>query len=222
MKTNKGFAPVSVILIIIGVLVVGGVVYFSKKSKNNQMPKVTNQINQPIENTTVKNITSMIPSNWKIYKDTKYLFQISYPSNWLFERSEIAKSVGFRSPDKSINYGNFIFRVATLNFSDIDLKQKDLKSVVDYFSNDLKQSPQVVNLNSSQITISDLPAYKLTYTSTSTINDNGANSKIEQNNLMIILVKNENIYILSYLTPVSDSALFSDIITNMEASFKVL
>lgn len=42
MKTSKGFTPIAIVLILVGVLAVGGVAYYAGKSKN------TPEINNPV------------------------------------------------------------------------------------------------------------------------------------------------------------------------------
>ncbi|MEI8270752.1 MAG: hypothetical protein WCG45_05260, partial [bacterium] len=97
MKTQKGFAPI-LIAIIAGIVLLagGGTYYYSKQNKSpdftNLMkglsaktPKLegdTKQENPPV---VKSDSSSLVSTEWKTYTNTKYGYQIEYPSNWIYD-----------------------------------------------------------------------------------------------------------------------------------------
>lgn len=69
---NKGIAPLVVIVIVIAVLAIGG--YFVLKTKVAVAPTQS----PTISSTTAPNEAS----GWKTYTNTKYGFELKFPSNW--------------------------------------------------------------------------------------------------------------------------------------------
>ncbi|MFA5773564.1 MAG: serpin family protein [Candidatus Paceibacterota bacterium] len=68
MKYNKGFAPMVLLLIVLGVAVVGGVIYYTGKSpkilpqteENNSLQENQNVVNKPVQDNQIKNTTDNI------------------------------------------------------------------------------------------------------------------------------------------------------------------
>lgn len=67
MKTNKGFAPIAIILIIIGVLAVGGIAYYVGKSSNTPLQNNNAPVNQDTTtiNSPTNNSLSVTPASGK-------------------------------------------------------------------------------------------------------------------------------------------------------------
>lgn len=98
MKYNKGFAPLILLAIIVGALVVGGgAVYFATKTptspknigENNYQPQ-ENQNQNGVSNITVQNNEEVknqnnIPTektSVKTYKNINAEYSVNYPTNW--------------------------------------------------------------------------------------------------------------------------------------------
>ena len=84
---NKSSVALIVILIALGIVLVGGGIwYVSSKSSNIQSSSTSNL---PISNTTTSAATSTNVSpasnetaNWKTYQNEEYGFEIKYPNDW--------------------------------------------------------------------------------------------------------------------------------------------
>ncbi len=76
MKYNKGFAPIIILLITLGVLAVGGVVYFAGKNSalknevadnSNYYPSVQQNQNPPTTNSDPSSTLVFPPNGWYVY-----------------------------------------------------------------------------------------------------------------------------------------------------------
>src|SRR3989344_6913100 len=88
MKTNKGFAPIALVLILVAILAVGGVAYYAGKNsnpapQNTEVNNLSNQNTQTTSSTSSNpinaNVSANIPSDWNQYKNPKYGFEFFYP-----------------------------------------------------------------------------------------------------------------------------------------------
>lgn len=115
MKTNKGFALIVTLAIIVGILVVvGGAYYLGTKNnytykneeKNNFFPQ-NNINNEDHKITSIKESTSLTLNDWKTYINKKYKFSFQYPSNYN-DPVETQDSTSFElGPNESI-YGPYV------------------------------------------------------------------------------------------------------------------
>lgn len=80
---QKGIAPIVIILIIIGVLLAGGGVYFTKHRlfAKKESPPVTPTTTSTTTATSIATSTADI-STWKTYRNERYGFEFKYPSDW--------------------------------------------------------------------------------------------------------------------------------------------
>lgn len=131
MKYNKGFAPVIVLLIVLGVLAVGGGAYFVGKSsapksdvsdnsnyfpttEQNYTPPVTSNTNSnttlPVNTPTNNSTPQTDTSNWKTYTNSQYGFSFKYPVSI----KEIKSGIGISSDlgiEVKVNNPQFIFNI---------------------------------------------------------------------------------------------------------------
>ncbi len=87
MKNNKGFAPIAVVLIIVAVLAVGGIAYYTGKSSS---PAPQNALENNVTNTPVVNsdaTTQNTTSTWKTYSFKGFNFK--YPPDWNAKEEKI-------------------------------------------------------------------------------------------------------------------------------------
>lgn len=102
MKTNKGFAPIALVLILVAVLAVGGVAYYIGKKSN---APTTNQENNQSQDSNIQINES------KNYSNDELGVSFSYPKEWgevLFSKTAGDKGFMFRgkfSQKESIAFG---------------------------------------------------------------------------------------------------------------------
>lgn len=87
-NSQKGFAPVAILIIAIAVLAIGAGTY------------VVLHKQEPAQNSNITQNTSTIDSigqneNWKTYRDENYGFEFKYPSTWFIRRSSDGESLSF-------------------------------------------------------------------------------------------------------------------------------
>lgn len=76
MKNNKGFTPVAVLLIVLGIVIIGGVVYYIGKNSN-----ISSQNTPEITATNPSATTQNTTSNWKTFTDNTNSVTFRYPEN---------------------------------------------------------------------------------------------------------------------------------------------
>lgn len=79
---NKGIAPIAIILIIIGVLALGGGVWYWQQQELQKLQKQAEEFVQP---TQQQNNATDETADWKTYRNEKYGFEVEYPSSWHFD-----------------------------------------------------------------------------------------------------------------------------------------
>lgn len=119
MKYNKGFAPLILLAIIVGALVIGGGAYYMGKSKENNI-KVENF--KLKENIATDNIISKAQKDWKEYKNPEAGFSFKYPKEFgEIRKSEDSNSIYFN--DLADNLLNTIFGISYSTFKEIKQEQ---------------------------------------------------------------------------------------------------
>lgn len=86
------------ILIGIGIILIGGVVLVWQKRANQELPQTQNQEqeqNEQQKNEQKESEQYAIDiSDWKIYQDKKYGFEIKYPKDWEIREVKIGPAIG--------------------------------------------------------------------------------------------------------------------------------
>lgn len=85
LKSQKGLAPVIVVLIIIGIAAIGGGIYWWQKStlkENVPAPTFTTPTAPTSPTPTPTPPPKDETSSWKTYRNAKYDFEIKYPREW--------------------------------------------------------------------------------------------------------------------------------------------
>ena len=86
---QKGFANIILVLVIVAVIAIGGYfVVVKKQPQPTTQTPVQTTIPTPIETSTqtppatTPSIQTNVNNEWKIFKDSRYTFQFSYPGKW--------------------------------------------------------------------------------------------------------------------------------------------
>lgn len=159
MKYNKGFAPVLILVIVLGALAVGGVAYFAGKSptpknevsdnsnyfpvEQNSNPPTTYNNNLPSNNQSQQQTNTQIPpaspqANWKTvsgsYKSTNY--QVKLPSDFK-EKSVQANSEWHSKSFENSTYNFYILvePIARLSSFSENLSPRSLAQVANALKN---------------------------------------------------------------------------------------
>lgn len=178
MKYNKGFAPLILVAIIVGALVIGGGVYYLGKSKGED---------KKVEN-----------SNWSQYSNKYY--SINYPDNLIVTKNNdqdngrtiiSTKDYSIDMTNGVINSG-FKIDISLHNFDSLDNLFDCNKSNISVTSNCLlsysetQLDYQKGEVKSEPITINDYPGVK--YEFISNINKN--------NNIGLVVHKDDKYYVV--------------------------
>ncbi|OHA42655.1 MAG: hypothetical protein A3G59_00490 [Candidatus Taylorbacteria bacterium RIFCSPLOWO2_12_FULL_47_20] len=78
-NSQKGFAPIIILIVAVAVLVVGGGTYFALR---NQAPK---QDDSTVQN-TLDETNAEQNENWETYRNTAPGYEVKYPANWQIEQ----------------------------------------------------------------------------------------------------------------------------------------
>ncbi|MBU3924401.1 hypothetical protein KJ854_00515, partial [Patescibacteria group bacterium] len=111
IKSNKGFAPILVILIIIGVLVLGGGAYYFLTNKTQKSGGCTIEVKICPDGSAVGRIGSSCEftqcpivkpeeiTNFKTYRNEEYEFEFEYPDSFEYETTNdsLGIYINFRS-----------------------------------------------------------------------------------------------------------------------------
>lgn len=109
LRSQKGLAPIIIILIVVGIVAISGGVYWWQKSapKENVPAPTFTAPTAPTSPTSIPTPTAPTPSptptpkpdetsNWKIYQSERLGFEIKYPENWVSEEKyKHINQVGF-------------------------------------------------------------------------------------------------------------------------------
>lgn len=102
MKYNKGFAPLAILLIVLGIAAIGGIAYYVGKSSKSELIQpsdyspTTEQLNTPpvqtpsspsnppvLDNQAPQQTNKTISlANWKTYTNTECGYSFQYPASW--------------------------------------------------------------------------------------------------------------------------------------------
>ncbi len=89
MKTQKGFATIAIIGIILGVLIVGVVVYYLWNNNKQDVGVIIDGTNlSKTKDATTSNSNNFSNSGLKKYDNTKYAFNLFYPPEYLSSETE--------------------------------------------------------------------------------------------------------------------------------------
>jgi hypothetical protein len=112
MKHNKGFTSIIIALILVGILIIGGGVFYLSKNSIDKKIKIE-EIQSQADQNILGNI--IIPSDWVTYSDSNLGFEFKHPSDLHFDlssfglRGEIGAITDFNTIDDSVN-ANISFR----------------------------------------------------------------------------------------------------------------
>lgn len=139
---QKGSVPF-LALIIVGVAVVGGVLLFSRNSKQTNKSSTT-----PQESRTDATVPVTDKSiQWTTYKDSERGYSIKHPEGWTVENSTANNSriINVKAADKSA----FVIIEAIVGPK---LDEKGVEEVVKYFEDKLKNDQKYKTINFAQKT----------------------------------------------------------------------
>lgn len=167
----------------------------------------------------VQSISSI--TNFLVYNNPSLGVKIQYPSNWeKIERDD--NYVRFSSPyvnNQDTLRESFVVDISYLPFQNIfSLKFFIFDPKEGFIARSERDLTNFHLLSNSPITVSNLPAYQLTFTETQMINGIPHNFK----NLNIIIIKNDRVYTLEYYAEPSTFNTYLPIINRMLNSFQII
>lgn len=101
MKRNGFALPLVLIVLVVGV-VAGITATFLLRSKSTSLPQPTQTVTQQLSQTQATSPSQIGKiTDWKVFKSSRFPYQISYPTNWLQKEElpddEIAEYLNFNS-----------------------------------------------------------------------------------------------------------------------------
>jgi hypothetical protein len=165
----------------------------------------------------VQSISSI--TNFLLYNNPSLGINIQYPSNW--EKIEQDDDyVRFSSPyesDQDTLQESFVINIQYLPFQNMfSLKEFIFDPKEGFIAHSTRDVTDFKILSSEPMTVSNMPAYKLIFTETQSINGIPHYYK----NMNIFLLKNDKVYILEYYAEPSTFNTYFPIINIMLNSFK--
>ncbi|HZL07611.1 MAG TPA: hypothetical protein VFC50_00255 [Candidatus Dormibacteraeota bacterium] len=124
--SQRGFAAIEAILIIVAVAIIGGTgyyVYHANKKTNNTYNSATKTAQSSPSKVTKKKITAADPTaNWTAYKSATGQFSLKYPASWVQPTNKAACGAGFF--DRAVYLGpdtQSVLKCATEDFGQIQV-----------------------------------------------------------------------------------------------------
>lgn len=163
------------------------------------------------------NSQSLELTNWKIYRNEKYRFEIHYPSNWTRQEQEPFGTlalifVAFLSPQESAS--DMFLENINITVQDLSNQPMTLDEYTNLSINQMSQYITDFNIiDSSVTTLVGNPAHKIVYT-----------GKEGQNNLkwmQIWTIKDNKAYVITYTAKIDTYSNFLGTIQQMINSFKL-
>lgn len=158
MKNNKGVSSISIILIIIGILVLGGGAYYFLTKKIQEPGGCTlearicsdgSAVGRSGPNCEFTQCPTEEASDWNIYKNEEYGFEMKYPKWW--NVYELNKRILFKDTpleDIPSEWLNIDVKDSEYNFSNYDFSKEEMVSKI---------------IGKEEITISNLNGFRYTF-----------------------------------------------------------
>ncbi len=161
----------------------------------------------------IKAYTGSGSYDFSTYSNTAYGFKIEYPHNWKkFEKEELKEKTGpinavagFLAPEEAVVY---------VVVHDLMNNPVTLKEYIKIDTEDMRKFPEEVNIIEpySETILANNLAYKIVTTG----------RKIQDHKMMnIVTVKNNKLYVISYLAEIDVYTKFLDSVQKMLDSFEI-
>jgi hypothetical protein len=192
MNHNKGIAPILIILIIIGVLVLGGGIYYFLVKKTQKPVACTREAKICPDGSAVSRtgpncefaecptVKTGETANWKTYRNEYYGYEIKYPVSWILD-SKIRQGSTINSPENEklfqdiqngMPYDKEYVRDITISF----INNRTINELLAGYK----------DINPLQITFASEKAYEVILPTTTTYN------------YVIIIEKDSNLYTITF------------------------